>query len=81
MGEFLFVPMVIFLTVVAPLWILMHYITRWRSAKTLSGEDEKMLQNLWQTAEKMENRIVTLERILDAEAPQWRKTQHGGTGR
>lgn len=78
--DFLFVPMVIFLAVVAPLWILMHYITRWRSAKTLSGEDEKMLQDLWQTAEKMEDRIGTLERILDAEAPQWRKTQQGGMG-
>lgn len=73
--ELFFVPLVIFMAVVAPLWVLMHYITRWRTAKTLSGEDEKLIQEMWQSAEKMEARIVTLERILDADAPQWRRGQ------
>ena len=73
--ELFFVPMVIFMAVVAPLWILMHYITRWRAAKALSGEDEKLIQEMWQSAEKMEARIVTLEKILDADSPQWRRSQ------
>ena len=70
--EFVAVPLV---AVVASLWIIMHYITRWRTAKTLTGEDEKLLQEMWQTTEKMEDRIATLERILDAESPQWRRGQ------
>lgn len=81
MPDLLFVPAVIFIAFVVPLWLILHYTARWRATKTLSSEDEKMLQDLWQTAEKMEDRIATLERILDAEAPQWRKTQHGGTAR
>jgi phage shock protein B len=32
-----------------------------------------MLVDLWESAKRMELRIQTLEKILDAEAPQWRR--------
>lgn len=73
MMEFLHLPLVLFLTIVAPIWIISHYVTRWRTAKILSAEDEKMLQELWELAPKLESRMNTLERILDDEAPNWRK--------
>ena len=73
MIEFLHVPLVLFLVIVAPVWIISHYVTRWRTAKTLSAEDEKMLAELWELAPKMESGINTLERILDADVPDWRK--------
>lgn len=73
MIDFLHVPLVIFLVIVAPVWIISHYVTRWRTAKTLSAEDEKMLAELWELAPKLESRINTLERILDADVPDWRK--------
>lgn len=73
MIEFLHIPLVIFLVIVAPVWIISHYVTRWRTAKTLSAEDEKMLAELWELAPKLESRINTLERILDADVPDWRK--------
>ncbi len=41
--QILEVPLIIFLAVVAPLWILAHYITRWRSGKALSSDEETML--------------------------------------
>ncbi|MEI6557992.1 MAG: envelope stress response membrane protein PspB [Rhodospirillaceae bacterium] len=72
MSDFAIVLMVLFLTFVAPLWIIFHYVTRWRTAKSLTAEDERMLGNLWESAERMEGRIQALERILDAEAPGWR---------
>ncbi len=65
-------PLIIFLAVVAPLWIIAHYMTRWRTAKTLSSDEETMLSDLWESAAKMENRLHTLEQILDTEAPGWR---------
>jgi phage shock protein B len=70
--DFLHGPLIILLAVVAPIWIIAHYATRWRAAKTLTGEDEKLLQELWESASRMEGRIRTLEKILDAEAPHWR---------
>ncbi len=71
--EFMFVPMILFLAIVAPIWVIAHYVTRWRASKSLSGEDEKLLTELWQSASRMDSRINALERILDAEAPDWRR--------
>ena len=66
------IPMLL-LTVCAPLWIIFHYITKMKTAKGLTPEDEKMLTDVWESTKKMEDRIVTLERILDIESPSWRQ--------
>lgn len=67
---------IIFLTVCFPLWIIFHYATKWKEAKGMTPEDEKMLSEIWESTSRMEDRIKTLERILDIEAPNWRE-QHG----
>lgn len=66
---------ILFLTVVAPIWIVFHYLYKMRSARGLSTEDEKMLSDLWETSRRMEDRIHTLERILDNDSPDWRRQQ------
>lgn len=66
---------ILFMVIVAPVWIISHYVTRWRIAKTLSADDERMLADLWHGASEMENRVHQLEKILDAEAPGWRARQ------
>ena len=63
---------VLLLTVCFPLWIVFHYITKWKTSKGLTAEDEKMLSDIWESTNKMQDRIQTLERILDIEAPGWR---------
>ncbi len=67
------VPVILFLAVVAPIWIIAHYATRWRATKALSSDEEQLLEELWESAERMEQRINALERILDAEVTDWRK--------
>lgn len=62
----------IFCIFVAPLWLILHYTTRRRQAQNLTREDEKMLSDLWQIANKMESRVKSLETILDTRAPNWR---------
>jgi len=64
---------ILLLTVCAPLWIIFHYITKMKTAKGLTPEDEKMLTDVWESTKKMEDRINTLERILDIESPTWRQ--------
>ena len=64
---------VLFLTIVLPLLIIFHYVTKWKMSKGLSPEDEKMLSEVWESTNRMEERITTLERILDIETPNWRK--------
>jgi phage shock protein B len=70
MGEVL---PILLVTVCLPLWIIFHYITKMKMSKGLSPEDEKMLSEVWESANKMQERINTLERILDVEAPNWRR--------
>jgi phage shock protein B len=63
---------ILLITVCFPLWIVFHYVTKIKTSKGLSVEDEKMLSEVWESTNRMEERIKTLERILDIEAPNWR---------
>ena len=69
----LFIPTIVFLVVVAPLWIILHYSSKKKMTRRLSDEDQDELQSLADQAKDMGNRIETLEAILDAETPNWRK--------
>ncbi len=69
----LFVPLVLLMVVVAPIWIIAHYLTSWRLAKTLSDSDEKLLSDLRQLADRLDERVQSVEKILDAESTHWRK--------
>ena len=73
------VPGIIFLLLVAPLWIAFHYITAWkriRAGTTGPGRvsvDSAELERMRELCGQLENRIESLETILDDEAPEWRK--------
>ena len=54
-----------FLLVIAPIWIGAHYLTRWRVAKSLSPADEDRLAKMWTIAERLEDRLDVIERILE----------------
>ncbi len=64
---------ILFLVIVAPIWIIAHYTTKARASRGLSSEDERMLAQLWESANRMEDRIETLERILDHDNNGWRR--------
>ena len=68
-----FVPTVIFLTIVAPVWIFMHYRSKQRAQGSLSEAERLELEALASQAERMAQRIETLEAILEAETPGWRE--------
>lgn len=68
-----FIPIfAIFCVFVAPLWLILHYTSKRRQSQCLTREDEKMLSDLWQLANRMEDRVKTLETILDSQTPNWR---------
>lgn len=64
---------IVFMVIVMPVWLGLHYSAKMKAAKGLSKEDEGLLQELWESANKMEKRIDSLETILDDEVPGWRK--------
>ena len=63
---------IIFIAAVIPLWLILHYVTKWKSTKTITADDETLLTDLRTSAEKLESRLHVMERILDDEIPDWR---------
>jgi phage shock protein B len=53
-------------------WLIFHYVTKWKQAKTLTGEDEQLLDDLYDTARRLEGRLHTVERIIAADHPDFR---------
>lgn len=54
-------------------WLIFHYITKWKTAKTLTDDDEKLLDGLHDVARRLDDRLCTIERIMTAENPNWRQ--------
>jgi len=77
--EFMFVPTVLFMVVVAPIWIVMHYRSVNRSSRSLNEEDRQRIEDMLVTVDRLTERIGNLESILDDEQPDWR--QQDGRGR
>jgi len=73
MFVFFFVPLIAFLGLVAPLWIIFHYITKWKSMKHQAvGEGmvavpKEDIQKMRDSAKKLNERLSTLEKIIDHE--------------
>jgi len=66
---------IVFMVVVLPVWLLLHYLTRMKGMRGLKQEDEAALEKLWEDAVRMEKRIASLETILDIKHPEWRDEQ------
>ena len=54
-------------------WLIFHYVTKWKQAKTLTEGDEKLLDDLHEAARRLDDRLCTIERIMTAENPNWRQ--------
>ncbi|MCL1073312.1 MULTISPECIES: envelope stress response membrane protein PspB [Shewanella] len=71
--DLLMAPLILFMIFVAPIWLILHYRSKRQVGKGLTDEEFKQLNELIDKADKMSQRITTLESILDAESPEWRQ--------
>ena len=55
-------------------WLILHYVTKWKQAKTLTSDDESLLDDMYETARRLEDRMVTIERIMSADNPDWKQS-------
>ena len=53
-------------------WLIFHYVTQWKRSGGLSIEDENLLDELHDTARRLDDRLATIERIITADDPNWR---------
>ena len=54
-------------------WLVFHYVTKWKQTATITGADEKLLDELYDLARRLDDRLCTIERIMTAENPNWRQ--------
>lgn len=53
-------------------WIIFHYITKWKQAPRMTDEDENLLDEMYNLARRLEDRLNTVERIVAADHPDWK---------
>ncbi|EGM70345.1 MULTISPECIES: envelope stress response membrane protein PspB [Shewanella] len=70
--DVLMAPIIIFMVIVAPIWLVLHYRSKRQVSQGLTEEEFSQLNDLIAKADKMAARIETLEAILDTESPEWR---------
>lgn len=71
MSEIIIAPLVIGILFLGLPWLILHYLTKWRQTQTLTGEDERLLDDLYETARRLEARLHTVERIVKADNPNF----------
>lgn len=66
MGSEIFIIPAIFLGLP---WIILHYITKWKTAATITTDDESLLEELYNLAKRLDERMDTVERLVADDNP------------
>jgi phage shock protein B len=52
-------------------WLVLHYITKWKTAATITTDDEVLLDELYQLAKRLDDRMDTVERLVASDNPEF----------
>ena len=69
MGEEVIIVPLIFLGLP---WIIMHYITKWKTAATITTDDENLPEELYGLAKRLDERMDTVERLVASDNPEFK---------
>ena len=53
-------------------WLVFHYVTKWKQSAKITPEDETLLDDMYNLARRLEDRVNTVERIVAADNPDFR---------
>ncbi|VUD64624.1 Phage shock protein B [Thalassocella blandensis] len=70
--EIILVPSILFLVIVAPIWLSLHYRYKREQGKGISGDELYELEDMLVKVDKLADRVQTLEKILTEENPKWK---------
>lgn len=71
--ELIFVPLIVFVVLVLPIWIVLHYLTVWKRERRARNDERHHQGEMNAVATGLEERLDAIESILDTDAPDWRK--------
>lgn len=66
------VPAILFVVFVAPIWLVLHYRSNRQLGAGLNEHEMARLTALVSQADMLQQRVHTLERLLDVESLNWR---------
>ena len=72
--ELIIIPIVMGTLFIGLPWLIFHYVTKWKTAATITNEDEHLLEELHHMARRLDDRMETIERIMAADNPDWRQS-------
>ena len=52
-------------------WVVLHYVTKWKTAATITTDDEALLEELYQLAKRLDERMDTVERLVASDNPDF----------
>lgn len=50
-------------------WVILHYVTKWKTAPTITADDEVLLEELYNLARRLDERMDTVERLVASDDP------------
>ena len=65
--EFIFIPLFFF----GLPWLILHYVTKWKTAATITTDDEVLLEELYNLAKRLDERMDTVERLVASDDPSF----------
>jgi phage shock protein B len=53
-------------------WLIFHYVTKWKQSPSMTPSDENLIDEVYDMARRLEDRMETIERIIAADNPNWK---------
>jgi phage shock protein B len=53
-------------------WLILHYVTKWKTSATITTDDEVLLEELYNLAKRLDARMDTVERLVASDNPEFR---------
>ena len=53
-------------------WIILHYITKGKTASTITPDEESLLDELYHLAKRLNDRMETVERLVASDNPEFK---------
>jgi phage shock protein B len=70
-SEIIIVPIVIGTLFLGLPWLILHHVTKWKTAATLTNDDERLLGEMYELARRLEDRMNTVERLVSQDNPDF----------
>ena len=53
-------------------WIVLHYVTKWKPSASITPDDAALLEELYNLAKRLADRMDTVERLVATDNPDFK---------